>query len=427
MTAPASSRSVERAAVDNTAFDGNAAMASCSSAACYESIAAGRRAGDPSLRSTWALPHHSQAGAPPNAAGVRNALARFSQTQGLVNSAEARSHLEAHMRTIQAQENSASNSGSTRDLNDAVKLLGAAIKLHQAHMDGTEPTSVASQQKLLDLLKAALRALGGAPGMASSPLLLEEARMGRTHAQENPAPPREDLVRAIYPGVDVRDAADGTPTLVGYFAKFNEWAEIDSVYEGRFMERIAPGTFSRSFAALTPKVLFQHGKDPQVGDKVLGIPDVVEEDSIGARYEVPMFDTSYNRDLIPGLRAGAYGASFRFSVVTEDVDRTPGRSDHNPGGLPERTITEAGVPEFGPVTFPAYAGATAGIRSLTDAFRPHDVDAEIGQLAREHPGELAAVIQKALKGAEDKPLEAKPQPTPRFRTREEYLEWMSLS
>lgn len=37
----------------------------------------------------------------------------------------------------------------------AKKKLDAAIKLHKAHMDGTEPTSKASQQKMMDLMMAA--------------------------------------------------------------------------------------------------------------------------------------------------------------------------------------------------------------------------------------------------------------------------------
>jgi len=65
-----------------------------------------------------------------------------------------------------------------------------------------------------------------------------------------------------------------------------------------------------------------------------------------------------------GLRAGAYGSSFRFQVQAEQYVNSPVRSDHYPAGLPERTITEAKVFEFGPVTFPAYAGATAGVRAL---------------------------------------------------------------
>jgi phage head maturation protease len=115
-------------------------------------------------------------------------------------------------------------------------------------------------------------------------------------------------------------------------------------------------------------VLFQHGMDPQVGDKPLGAPNVLEEKSRGAYYEVPMLDTSYNRDLEPGLREGLYGASYRFRVIREDINEEPGRSDRNPDGLPERTIREAQVMEFGPVTFPAYEGASAGVRSLTDEF-----------------------------------------------------------
>jgi hypothetical protein len=160
--------------------------------------------------------------------------------------------------------------------------------------------------------------------------------------------------------------ANGMPTLYGHFTPFNRWTEIDSWFEGNFMERIAPGAFKKSFRETTPKVLFQHGGDPQVGDKPLGPPDVLREEEEGPYYEVPLLDTSYNRDLVPGLEAGLYGASFRFSVMREEFVEEPGVSDGNPKGLPERTIKEARVPEFGPVSFPAYPDATADVRSMTD-------------------------------------------------------------
>lgn len=93
---------------------------------------------------------------------------------------------------------------------------------------------------------------------------------------------------------------------------------------------------------------------------------IVEVCRLGAQYEVPLLDTSYVADLIPGLRAGAYGASFRFNVLREDLNESAKASSYNPKGLPERTIREAKVMQFGPVTFPAYEGATAGVRSLSD-------------------------------------------------------------
>lgn len=156
--------------------------------------------------------------------------------------------------------------------------------------------------------------------------------------------------------------------MFGHFARFNEWAEIDSVFEGHFLERMAPGAFARSLAHDRGrlKVLFQHGRDPQVGGKVLGIPTMLREDELGGAYEVPLFDTDYVAELLPGLRAGAYGASFRFKVIREDFNQRPPASSFNEKALPERTIREAEVLEFGPVTFPAYEGATAGVRSLTD-------------------------------------------------------------
>jgi HK97 family phage prohead protease len=182
-------------------------------------------------------------------------------------------------------------------------------------------------------------------------------------------PPRENLYRALQDCPElVRSDGEPMPTMVGHFAVFNEWTEIASRYEGHFLERFAPGSFAKTISENRDRmrVLFQHGQDPHVGNKVLGPITQLDEDARGTRYEVPLLDTSYNRDLLPGLEAGLYGASFRFSVLVEDIDRRPRASEHNPDGLPERTVREARVREFGPVTFPAYVGASAGLRSITD-------------------------------------------------------------
>ncbi len=184
--------------------------------------------------------------------------------------------------------------------------------------------------------------------------------------------PRDNLVRAVFPGVELRETAaeGGLRTMTGHFAVFDQWTEINSVFEGRFLERISPGAFQKTFQEGKAGIrsLFQHGQDPHIGNKPLGPIQRLEEDATGAYYEVGLLDTSYNRDLLPGLEAGLYGASFRFSVTREDVNSKARKSAMNPDAIPERTIREAQVMEFGPVTFPAYKGATAGVRSMTDAF-----------------------------------------------------------
>ncbi len=180
-----------------------------------------------------------------------------------------------------------------------------------------------------------------------------------------------EAFRALPAGFELRDGEDGgMPTLVGNLAVFNEWTEIRSAREGHFMERMAPSAFTKTVAESSDRmrVLFQHGRDPSVGEKPLGPIRDLQIDDQGVHYEVDLLDTGYNRDLIPGLEAGLYGSSFRFEVMREDVNQKAKRSDHNPKGLPERTVTELRMSEFGPVTFPAYAGAKSGIRSLTDQF-----------------------------------------------------------
>ena len=185
------------------------------------------------------------------------------------------------------------------------------------------------------------------------------------------------VTRAASLPVETR-AGDAMPTMTGHFSTFGDWYEVNSLFEGRFLERIAPGAFRKTIAESrrSMKVLYDHGQDPQIGNKILGPIAELREDEVGPYFEVPLFDTSYNRDLRPGLEAGVYGTSFRFSVVQDDWDDRPERSDHNPERLPERTITELRNYEFGPVTFPANAKADIGVRSTTDDFYQRSRDPE---------------------------------------------------
>lgn len=168
------------------------------------------------------------------------------------------------------------------------------------------------------------------------------------------------------------DGSDALGVMEVRFSQYGTWYEIDSWYEGRFLERTQKGAFAKTIRESSDrvKVLFNHGHDFSIGDKILGSIDSLREESDSPVGVVPLFDTSYNRDLLPGLRAGVYGSSFIFRVVKDSWDKEPGASEHNPEGIPERTLTEVRLFEFGPVTWPANPDATAGLRcaSGTDGY-----------------------------------------------------------
>jgi hypothetical protein len=90
--------------VDNSAWDASkawhAGATSDDPAAFYKGICAGRKSGEPDQQSSWALPYKYAPSSPPNAAGVRNALARLDQTEGLTNAAEAKALLQRLMKRV---------------------------------------------------------------------------------------------------------------------------------------------------------------------------------------------------------------------------------------------------------------------------------------------------------------------------------------
>ncbi len=223
--------------------------------------------------------------------------------------------------------------------------------------------------------------------------------------------PVDNLFRGYADGLDLRaeQQTDGS-TMFGTFTPFDTWTEIDSWFEGRFMERTVMGAFRKTIRENRDqvKVQFDHGYDTNVGSALLGPVDVLREEDAGPYYEVPLLDTDYNRDrvlpmlqgrLMTGDRRGSLlSASYRFRVVKDEWVREPKPSAANPEGLPERTIREVRLFEFGPVVYPAFPTATSGVRSLTDHFldrqrdmrsqqRPHLLTSAGHEATGEHTGE----------------------------------------
>ncbi len=175
---------------------------------------------------------------------------------------------------------------------------------------------------------------------------------------------------------DTTEPADTMPEAPGdaplgilevNFSQFNTWYEIDSFWEGRFLERTMSGSFKRTIAqqGSSVKVLFNHGMDMMCGDMPICVPDLIEE-----RAESPYLEGALLQGtpdlLVSGLRAGAYGSSFMFEVLSDSWEYEPAISDYNPNAIPERTITEVRLYEAGPVTWPANPDSTASLRSGVD-------------------------------------------------------------
>ena len=223
--------------------------------------------------------------------------------------------------------------------------------------------------------------------------------------------PREDLIRMVpLAQASMRATGDGN-TLVGYPIVFNTWTEI-SGWEGHFLERVDPAAVTKTLKERWDqiKVLFNHGFDPQIGDKPLGKPAVMEPRDFGLWTETPFADTSYNQDLRELIGTGVIdGMSFRFTVLREEVETDPPVSEANPKGLEERTIKELRLYEFGPVTFPAYEASTAGVRAR-DAYQAwrtvHSADAALQgtstnpDTSREHLPVSKADITKMIRTIE---------------------------
>jgi uncharacterized protein len=164
-------------------------------------------------------------------------------------------------------------------------------------------------------------------------------------------------------------AADGR-TLSGYAAVFGAETLIDSAGEGRFHERIEPGAFARSLQERKPVLQFNHGRDPRFGGLPIGSLQVLREDQRGLYVEARLFDSA--DPIREAISAGSIsGMSFRFTVEDEAWTDGQGRSVEArhvatkmyQGVELHRSVKAVKLYELGPVTFPAYASTSVGVRS----------------------------------------------------------------
>ena len=227
---------------------------------------------------------------------------------------------------------------------------------------------------------------GSDPGWAWSRKLVEQMNAAdeneRSHTMnvERRALAVDEVESAVpLLAVESRSEDDGNEReyIVGYAAKFG----VNSLDLGDFIERIDPGAFGivserrGRKKPLETRALWNHDANYPLarypGTLKLSVDDV------GLRYEFPVPDTTYGRDIAANIRAGIVkGSSFSFTVPSG------GDSWAVEDGRSIRTITRIdSLLDVGPVTFPAYpdADVTVAQRSY-DAFR-RERESEIAKRA----------------------------------------------
>ena len=168
-------------------------------------------------------------------------------------------------------------------------------------------------------------------------------------------------------GFVFRSAEGEVGILEGRMLPYNTWARIDSFVEGRFYEQFRPRSLTKTLTerAGQMRILFEHGMSRLLDKMPIAEFESFRDEDDGVHFRARLLPGLPDL-FMEGLRRNQYGSSIRHKPVKMGVTERPGKSDHNPEGWQERSITEALVKEFSVVTFPAYEGATASVRSLTD-------------------------------------------------------------
>ena len=146
--------------------------------------------------------------------------------------------------------------------------------------------------------------------------------------------------------------------IVGYAAKFG----VDSLDMGDFVERLDPAAFDivkGRDKPLETRALWNHDANFPLARYPQTLSLKVDE--VGLRYEFPVPDTTYGRDIASNIAHGIVkGSSFSFVIAKG------GETWSSEEGRSVRTVTKiAELYDVGPVTYPAYpdSGVTVAKRS----------------------------------------------------------------
>lgn len=168
-------------------------------------------------------------------------------------------------------------------------------------------------------------------------------------------------IRSTVGNVELRDDGENGQTITGYAAVYHRSGDPSTEYElwQGARERIMPGAFDEAVKADDVRALFNHDPSMVLGRNKAGTLRL-SVDNVGLRYEVTPANTSVYKDVVEFLKRGDVdGSSFQFRTIEDNWKRE--------GGMEIRELRKVQLFDVGPVSFPAYEGASSGVRSAEDA------------------------------------------------------------
>jgi HK97 family phage prohead protease len=174
---------------------------------------------------------------------------------------------------------------------------------------------------------------------------------------------------AILRDVEVRrDVNRGDIGFAGHAAVFDERTSIGNPLSWGFYEQVSPGAFTKTIQEADVRFLIDHDPSLLLARTKSGTLRL-SEDKVGLSADADLAPTTYGRDLAVLLERGDVSQmSFGFQVVKDDwtVEQVE-TNDGNSVDVEVRTIREAKLFDVSVVTFPAYEGTDAKLRSMTAA------------------------------------------------------------
>lgn len=209
-----------------------------------------------------------------------------------------------------------------------------------------------------------------------SKTLVDAARRAANRAQV--------VRRTVGVGLEVRAAsASGELPVQGHAALYNVRSQpLQDLWEGRFIEVIAPGAFTKTLRDGGDVTFNIDHNDTYILARTAAGNLTLSDDGDGLLIDARMAPTTYARDLATNMQAGNISQmSFAFQTVQDEWDETD-------EGTPIRTLREVKLFDVAAVTTPAYAETDIGLRarearSFLHAFGLLDLPEEQrGQLLR---------------------------------------------